>query len=135
MFACVLGGAECASASYRFQGLPRALADPCAASAKLFQPHCERSEANHRSTKHEARSWIASLRCARMRKQAAFVVGPAVIPAKTGIQYAAACRLIISSSAILDRPPSRAMTEWGREGLRSRGANAPEVCKNFPPFT
>src|SRR3954469_20845403 len=45
-----------------------------------------------------------------MRKQVAFVVGPAVIPAKAGIQYAAACRLIISSSAILDRPPSRAMT-------------------------
>src|SRR3954451_3304105 len=33
-----------------------------------------------------------------------------VIPAKAGIQYAAASRLIISSSAILDRPPSRAMT-------------------------
>ena len=50
-------------------------------------------------------------RCrARMRKQVAFVVGPAVIPAKAGIQYAAASRLIISSSAILDRPPSRAMT-------------------------
>src|SRR5437660_3391155 len=45
-----------------------------------------------------------------MRKQVAFVVGPAVIPAKAGIQYAAACRLIIGSSAILDRPPSRAMT-------------------------
>src|SRR3954471_13973757 len=48
--------------------------------------------------------------CAPMRKQAAFVVGPAVIPAKAGIQYAAASRLIIGSSAILDRPPSRAMT-------------------------
>src|SRR3954469_24326169 len=45
-----------------------------------------------------------------MSKQVALVVGPAVIPAKAGIQYAAACRLIIGSSAILDRPPSRAMT-------------------------
>src|SRR3954470_21622935 len=45
-----------------------------------------------------------------MRKQAAFVLGPAVIPAKAGIQYAAAPQSIISSSAILDRPPSRAMT-------------------------
>src|SRR3954470_11855825 len=48
--------------------------------------------------------------CARIRKRFAFVPGPAVIPAKAGIQYAAASRLIISSSAILDRPPSRAMT-------------------------
>src|SRR3954469_3142526 len=48
--------------------------------------------------------------CARIRKQVALVVGPAVIPAKAGIQYAAASRLIIGSSAILDRPPSRAMT-------------------------
>src|SRR5438270_1690356 len=50
------------------------------------------------------------IRCARMRKRFAFELGPAVIPAKAGIQYAAASRLIISSSAILDRPPSRAMT-------------------------
>src|SRR3954453_8168479 len=53
-----------------------------------------------------------------MRKQAAFVVGPAVIPAKAGIQYAAASRLIIGSSAILDRPPSRAMTR--RPAIASR---------------
>src|SRR3954468_14541908 len=50
------------------------------------------------------------IRCARMRKGPLLQPRPAVIPAKAGIQYAAACRLIISSSAILDRPPSRAMT-------------------------
>ena len=83
---------------------------PCGYGSRLTcqtsRRHCERSEAIHREAKKKA----GLLRCARMRKQVAFVVGPAVIPAKAGIQYAAACRLIISSSAILDRPPSRAMT-------------------------
>src|SRR3954451_266023 len=51
--------------------------------------------------------------CARMRKRPLLQPRPAVIPAKAGIQYAAASRFIIGSSAILDRPPSRAMTEWG----------------------
>src|SRR3954465_7234721 len=45
-----------------------------------------------------------------MRKRLLLQPRPIVIPAKAGIQYAAASRLIISSSAILDRPPSRAMT-------------------------
>src|SRR3954468_2591738 len=53
------------------------------------------------------------IRCARMRKGPLLQPRPIVIPAKAGIQYAAACRLIIGSSAILDRPPLRAITEWG----------------------
>src|SRR3954447_24822512 len=57
--------------------------------------------------------------CARMRKRLLLQPRPIVIPAKAGIQYAAASRLIISSSAILDSPPSRAMTRrvtfaWAR---------------------
>src|SRR5882672_128547 len=61
----------------------------------------------------------------------------AVIPAKAGIQYTAASRLIISVSGILDRPLSRATTAWVRREptlhhaprhLRGRSA-----LRIFPP--
>ena len=58
---------------------------------------------------------------------------PAVIPAKAGIQYAAASRSIISSSAILDRPPSRAMTRSVDIRLRSH-AQRGRFCLSPAPI-
>src|SRR3954470_23003500 len=72
--------------------------------------------------------------CARMRKGPLLQPRPIVIPAKAGIQYAAASRLIIGSSAILDRPPSRAMTEWGSRVSAFSRRECARVVREFSAF-
>src|SRR3954467_13907724 len=69
-----------------------------------------------------------------MRKGPLLQPRPIVIPAKAGIQYAAACRLIIGSSAILDRPPSRAMTEWGSRVSAFSRRECARVVREFSAF-
>src|SRR3954467_12277831 len=69
-----------------------------------------------------------------MRKGPLLQPRPIVIPAKAGIQYAAACRLIIGSSAILDRPPSRAMTEWGSRVSAFSRRECVRVVREFSAF-
>jgi hypothetical protein len=65
-----------------------------------------------------------------------------VIPAKAGIQYAAASRIRITVSGILDHPLSRVMTAWAalrfeyqtaRHTTASPRRNPPGLCRKFPP--
>src|SRR5882757_8117717 len=57
---------------------------------------------------------------------------PTVIPAKAGIQYAAAYRFHLDVSGILDRPPSRTMTP--NMVSRSRDALRPRFASNVRPL-
>ena len=64
-------------------------------------------------------------------------------PRKRGIQYAAASRVHVNISGILDHPLSRMMTAWGSaKGFKCQTAKhtfafsrriTPELCMNLPP--
>jgi hypothetical protein len=72
----------------------------------------------------------ATTRSLRIRVVHAATPQEVVIPAKAGIQYAAAFRFIVDVSGILDHPPSRVMTRGARSKRASSLTNTPSHSRS-----